>query len=365
MGKDRDAMMKDGYTFSGGPWKLDHWTKTSEIKLVPNPMYWGKKPNLASVTFKIISDTAAAQQDFKSGQVLAAYPQAQPGQEALKGTPGTSFDAISGLSFEALWFETEKGALASNPVRQALGYATDRDAIVKQLFAPIQPDIKPIQSFATPAFGKYYIDAFTKYHQDLAMVTTLMTGDGWAKGSDGIWAKAGKKATFELKTTTGNKRRLLTAQILQSEWQQAGFQLTVTPEKSSILFGQDLPAGNFQVALYAQTPTDNDPGLCVLFCSKNIPTAANGNSGNNYYRINDPALDKAWLDVDTNLDDAARLQSVTTGEQRLADLMPGLPLDPFPDIVVVNSDKIGVEGGTFKHNFALGPFTYMNTWFAK
>src|SRR5205823_4540541 len=27
-GKDRNAMMKDGYTFSGGPWKLDHWTKT-------------------------------------------------------------------------------------------------------------------------------------------------------------------------------------------------------------------------------------------------------------------------------------------------------------------------------------------------
>ena len=57
-------------------------------------MYWGKKPNLSSVTFKFITDTAAEQQDFKSGQVLAIYPQAQPGQEALKGQPGTYFDAV-------------------------------------------------------------------------------------------------------------------------------------------------------------------------------------------------------------------------------------------------------------------------------
>ena len=89
-GKDRDALMKDGYTWSGGPWMLDHWTKGSEVKLVPNPTYWGKKPNLSSVTFKFITDTAAEQQDYKSGQILASYPQAQPGGEALKGTPGTT-----------------------------------------------------------------------------------------------------------------------------------------------------------------------------------------------------------------------------------------------------------------------------------
>ena len=50
---------------------------------------------------------------------------------------------------------------------------------------------------------------------------------------------------------------------------------------------------------------------------------------------------------------------------RLAALVPGIPLDPFPDIVIVNSDKIGVEGGTFKHNFATGPFTYLDTWYLK
>ncbi|GAC1588127.1 MAG: ABC transporter family substrate-binding protein [Acidimicrobiales bacterium] len=364
-GKDRDAMMKDGYTFSGGPWMLDHWTKGTEIKLVPNPMFWGKKPNVASMTFKFLTDTAAEQAAFKSGQVEAVYPQAQPGGEALKQVPGVDFSAISGLDYEALWFETAKAPVDSKAVRQALAYATDRDAIVSQLFSAIQPDIKPIQSMYTPAFGKIYSTPYSKYKVDLAMVTQLMTGDGWAKGADGIWAKGGQRAALELKTTTGNKRRELTAQILQSEWKAAGFDLKITLEKAGVLFGKDLPAGNFQVSLFAQTPGDTDPSECSVWCSKNIPSAANGNNGTNWYRINDPALDKAYLDADSNLDPAARIQDAIDGQKVLSEDVPALPLDPFPDIIAINGDKVGTDQGKFEHNFVDGPYVYANHFFVK
>lgn len=364
-GKDRDALMKDGYTWSGGPWMLDHWTKGVEIKLVPNPQYWGKKPNLSSLTFKFLTDTAAEQAAFKSGQVLGVYPQAQPGGETLKQVPGTDFSAISGLSYEALWFQTEKFPVNSKAVRQALAYATDRDAIVSQLFSPIQPDIKPIQSMYTPAFGKTYSTPFSKYKVDLNQVTTLMTGDGWTKGSDGIWTKGGQRAALELKTTTGNKRRALTAQILQSQWKAAGFDLKITTEKAGVLFGQDGPKGNFQVALFAQTPSDNDPSECNIWCSKNIPSEANKNTGTNWYRINDPALDKAYLDADSSLDDATRTQDAIDGQKVLADLVPALPLDPFPDILAINSDKVGTQTGKFLHNFVYGPYIYSNQFYAK
>ncbi len=369
-GKDRDAMMKDGFDFSGGPFMLAGgaagWQKTVQVKLVPNPNYWGKKPNVNSLTFKFITDTAAEQQAFKSGQIAGAYPQAQPGQEALKTVPNVYFNAISGLSFEGLYMNAAKAPLDSKNVRQALAYATDRDAIVKQLFAPVQSDIKPIQSFATPAFGDAYsATAFAKYTLDQNMVTQLMTSDGWNRGGDGIWAKGPTKANIELKTTTGNKRRELTAQILQTQWKAAGFGLTITEEKASVLFGQDLPAGNFQVGLYAQTPQSNDPGNCVLWCSKNIPGPANQNSGENWTRTNDPAVDKAWLAADVDIDPATRAKDATDGEQALSDYMASLPLDPFPDILVFDSSKVGEEGGTIRHNFSFGPWVYAADMYAK
>ncbi len=368
-GQNRDAMMKSGYTFSGGPWEMPSggWVKGQSVKLVPNPMWWGtSKPHFNSVTFDFITDTATEQQDFKSGQILAIYPQAQPGQEVLKGQPGTYFNAVSGLSYEGLWFNVSKPPLNDQTVRQALGYATDRTAIVNQLFAPVEPGIQPIQSWYTPAFGKVYSQPYAKYTLDLNKVTQLMTSDGWAKDSNGIWAKNGQKAALELKTTTGNKRRQLTSQIIQTEWQQAGFQLTVTPEKAGVLFGQDGPAGNFQVALYAQTPSDNDPAQCNLWCSKNIPGPSNGNNGINWYRVNDPVVDTHFTKVDSLLDQGTRITEAQAGQAQLANIAAGFPVDPFPDIVVINSDRIGVAGGgTFLHNFAYGPFTYMNTWYAK
>ena len=106
-GKDRAAIMKDGYDFSGGPWKIDSWDRGTSVTLVPNENYWGEKPHLDKVTFMFLPDTAAAFQALKSGQVDALYPSAQ--LDALKqidaGLPGISsaIDARSG-NLEALWF---------------------------------------------------------------------------------------------------------------------------------------------------------------------------------------------------------------------------------------------------------------------
>jgi peptide/nickel transport system substrate-binding protein len=360
-GKDRDAEMKDGYTWSGGPWMLDHWTKGVETKLVPNPNYFGKKPHLSSVTFKLIADTAAQQQAIKSGQVSFAYPQAQPGQEALKGVAGLTFDAVTSLSYEALWFNTTAKPLDDVKVRQAVAFSIDRAAIVDQLFKPVQPDILQIDSFATPAFGDAYTDSFSKYKKDLTQVDTLMKGAGWAKDSSGLWAKAGETAKIEIKTTTGNKRRELTLQILQSQLKEAGFDTTLTFEKSSVLFGQDGPQGNFQAALFAQVPASNDPGQCSTWCIASIPSDANGNSGTNWYRINDTQLDTQFKAVDTTLETAARNDAFHKGQDRLAELVPALPVDPFPDIIVY-SDKIG---GPVGHNPSFGPFYNMNEWFLR
>lgn len=378
-GHDRNALMKGGYAWSGGPWALapNGWTKTESIKLVPNPNYWGKRPNLSSLTFKVITDPVVELQDYVAGNVLAAYPRAQPAVTGYKVAPGTSFSSIAGLDFEALWFNVQKAPLDSKAVRQAIAYSLDRQAITSQLFAPILAGIQPIQSLLTPAYGKAYSQPFAKYRPDLNMVNQLMTGDGWAKGTDGIWAKGKQQGAIEVKYTTGSQRRQLTVQMVQSQLRLAGFLVVSTPESSATLFGQDLPAGKFVAGVFGpsrrlEAPgvggggiNDNDPGQCRLFCSTSIPTTANGLTGINYSRLNDPNVDRLFTDLDTDLDENARIQDAIQGASALADLVPAIPIAPIPDIVVVNSGKIGVEGGTFDHNLAYGPYAFVNGWYLK
>ncbi len=112
---------------------------------------------------------------------------------------------------------------------------------------------------------------------------------------------------------------------------------------------------------------DNDPNLCRSFCSTAISglTAAAAEGGANYTRVRDSTLDRYLADLDANLNDDARVADATQAASILADLVPAIPLVALPDIVVVNTAKVGVEGGTFRHNLAYGPYAYLNEWYLK
>jgi peptide/nickel transport system substrate-binding protein len=360
-GEDRNATMKDGYDFSGGPWLLDEWAKGQEIRLVPNENYWAGVPNLDAVVFRFVTETSAEVEALKSGQVSAIYPQAQLELEELRNSSDLEFSVIDSLNYEALWFNTQKPPLDSKAVRQALAYATDRQAIVEALFAPVNPEIEPIDSFMTPANSFWYTEPFDKYQVDLEMVDELMTGDGWEKGSDGIWAKDGQRAAMEINSTAGNARRERTAEIVQQQWKEAGFDLTINFTEAGTLFGDWGPNGVFHVGLWAQVPPSTDPGICSVFCSKNIPTTEAPN-GQNWTRLASDAIDEPWLQVDTELDEDARKELVTEGHAALAEEVPGLPVDPFPDIFVYSKAKLR---GPLGHNVVYGPFHNMHEWWCE
>jgi peptide/nickel transport system substrate-binding protein len=63
-GHDRDAEMKNGYSWSGGPW-IASWAKGESVTLTPNRRYWGSQAHLDEVVFKFESDTAAEFQAFR------------------------------------------------------------------------------------------------------------------------------------------------------------------------------------------------------------------------------------------------------------------------------------------------------------
>jgi peptide/nickel transport system substrate-binding protein len=193
---------------------------------------------------------------------------------------------------------------------------------------------------------------------DPKKAASVLEDDGWAKGSDGIWAKDGKKASLELNSTAGNARRERTGEILQSQWKEAGFDMKLNYTEAGTLFGEWGPQGVFVVALYAQVPPSTDPGVCSTFCSENIPTTASPN-GQNWTRLESKTLDDIWRKVDTTLDPGARKKLVDEGQQALADELPGLPIDPLQNILVYNSAKLN---GPLGDNVVYGPFWNMNEW---
>jgi len=359
-GQDRDAALKDGYKWSGGPWMIDHWTKGQEIKLIPNPKWWGTKPNLDAVVFKIIADTAAEAAAYKTGQALGGYPQPQVDVATeLKAAPDLTVQVNSGLSYEGLWFNVEKAPLTDKAVRQALGYAVDREAILNALIKTVKSDATVLNSFISANVKAFYNGAYSKYKLDLAKVTALMTGAGYKKGADGIWAKGAQKAALTISTTAGNKGREQVEVLLTEQLKAAGFDLKTDNAKAGDLFGTRLPKGQYTIGMYAQVPTP-DPGQCNIWCAKNIPTAANSFSGQNWDRLKSTTLDSFWGPADKELDATKRADLVKKGQDTLADEVPALPLYQKLTLVVWNKARLH---GPIGDNYVLGPFWNVDKWF--
>jgi peptide/nickel transport system substrate-binding protein len=119
-----------------------------------------------------------------------------------------------------------------------------------------------------------------------------------------------------------------------------------------------LPAGTFQLGLYADVVTDPDPGLCTVFCARNIPTPANGQSGSNFTRTSIPTLDPLLEQVDAATDDAARVQASKAADRILAAQQVTLPLDPLPNIAIWSRRVRGVQGD----NPVYGMFWNLSRW---
>jgi peptide/nickel transport system substrate-binding protein len=342
-GKDRNTALKNGYTWSGGPW-FAKWNKGTSIVLTPNTNYWGPKPHLDKVVFKFETKTSAEFLAYKSGQLDAIYPQPQIDvvDEIKAGIPDSNTQYQSQTAgVEAIWFNNARFPFDSKAVRQAFSYAIDRDAIVKKLFGPLGVE-HPANSL-NPYVIKDYSDqnAFARYKLDLPMVTTLMTGDGWKKGGDGIWAKNGKRASFTIQSTSDNARRELTEEVMQPMLKAAGFEMKIKNSTSDNLFGVVLPAGSYDLSLYLSAVTGIIPGLCSQMCSEAIPTPANGNSGNNTSRVSIASVDVLLRQVDNNLDDNVRKSAAIRADKILADNAVALPLDPLPDILIWSKKVVG------------------------
>jgi peptide/nickel transport system substrate-binding protein len=361
-GKDTLKEMGNGYKWSGGPWMIDKWQKGVEVDLVPNPKFWGDKPKLDKVIFKIQADTSAEFQAFKNGESDMIYPQPQPDvvDQIKQGLTGAQnvYSAETG-NLEALWMNDQKAPLDDVNVRKAVAYALDRDALVKRLFGDLGVD-KAMQTLNPPILSAYAKDAWSTYKQDTSKVDQLL-GDAGYKKNGTYYEKDGKPLTLELKSTAGNARRELTGQLLQEQLKNVGIKLDLNYQEAGDLFGSQLPKGDFQVALYAQVLTFVAPGQCNLFCSKNIPTAANGNTGNNWTRTDIKELDPLLEQLDTTLDDAKAQDIGKQADQIQADNMISLPLDPLPNILIWADKVVGPVGD----NPVLGPFWNSNEWGVK
>lgn len=317
-----------------GPYRLTEFVSGSRITLEQNPTWTGEKPHFKRIVVKIIENTAALEANLLSGgvdYVLGELGLSLDQAISFEKRHGTKYDVIykPALIWEHIDVNIDNKLLADKRVRQAMLLAIDRKAISEKLFEGKQPIAHGGISDLDPMFSP----AARQYGYDPAEAKKLLDAAGFSTLRNNVRQNAaGERLSIELGTTAGNRVRELLAQVIQSQLRQVGIEVRIKAEPPRIFFDVMNKRNYSGLGMYAWVQRPEGVPRSTLH-SKEIPTAENGWSGQNYPGYANPQMDQALDSAERELLVDKRRGYFAEIQKIAADDLPSLPLffrvDPF------------------------------------
>jgi peptide/nickel transport system substrate-binding protein len=259
---------KTNRPISNGPFYLTSWQRGRQAELQRNPSFKASRTAyLQKVVVRFLADTNTTAQQIRGGEVDVIYPQPQAFLVPLRQVSSLRIQVGLGPVWEHIDFNMGyKGQgdplLRKRFVREALTRSINRQAIVNALYhaTGIAPSLGVLNSAILVANQKGYKPHWNQYPFSTSRARQIMQSNGCQTGSDGVWSCGGQKAAFRISTTAGNALRVLAEEIVQAQWKQAGFQINIVNDPGRLLFDERLPAGNYDLAMYAWTGSPDITG---------------------------------------------------------------------------------------------------------
>jgi len=358
--------MQTSYPFSGGPWKLKSYSQ-QQIVLVRNDKYWVKDkiPNLDQVTFVPRTDQSTELNALRTGEALAAYPQPSPRITQQLKLPGIKYTGAAGASYEGLWINMSVFPFNDAKVREAFAFAVDRQGVIDSLYKADFPDLKVLNCAGwVPTISDWCDDtgfADLSYQPD--KTKSILQGSGWTLGGDGIFTKGGKRLSIQYSTTAGNKTRENTQQLLKEKAKAAGIELVIKNFAPTQLFEDKLPKRDFVLAEYAQVATP-DPSVTSILAADQIPSKANGFSGQNFLGWANPEATRLMREADKTIEHNQRKDLTNQINKLERQDLPWIPMFQKPLITVWHDDRLAGPIGTYTSTSYSGFFN-MYDWSLK
>ena len=285
-----------------GPFKFVEWVKGDRIVLERNDEYWGGKPKLKKIIFKVVPDANTREAMLLAGDL-----------DMIVLPPAADIPALAKRSDVKLWFSnasrtmfiginTQYGPLKDVRVRQALNYAVDKEAIVKNVLLGLG---KPLDAPIPWFFFSY--KPLKPYEYDPEKAKKLLAEAGYPDG-------------FEVTLFAPNGRYLFdkeVAEAVASYLEAVGIKVNIRihdwPTYVSLLF-QPREKTQLQLFLLGFGVGTPDPHFqyYLSFHSKAFPP-----NGFNFFFYNNS-------EVDTLLDEAVKTlgpEKRATMYQRVSEIL--------------------------------------------
>jgi peptide/nickel transport system substrate-binding protein len=303
-GKSADDFFKD--PVGTGPFKLDHWTRGQELKVVRNPNYWQSgKPYLDAVVWTQVPDDNTRILQLKGGQAQITTP-AFTQMVGLRDTKGIVAKGFAGTRVSYIIMNEHAKPFDDVHVRRAIAFAIDKQAMAR---AALFGQGVPACSIIAPTVAFYDPNTPCLTH-DLQRAKAELSRSSVPKGFNAEFLIGG-----------GDLFQGTIAQIVQGELDPLGIHVTIKAIDPGQVY-QTTTKYEYQMAQVNWTMDIPDPDEQISFMLD--PEKGGGESYSTGY--NDPQM-VGWVRAAEREFDLRKRQALYSGIQaKHAAEVPQIPI---------------------------------------
>ncbi|MFI6846870.1 ABC transporter family substrate-binding protein [Kitasatospora sp. NPDC050467] len=339
----------DKIPITAGALKIGTMDKTAQtITLVPDQAWWGAKVKTDKITFRVMSQSATTQAflnneiDLATAGTATAYGQLKDAKDTVIRS-ASPWDEVH-LSFGG------GGALADQKVRQALGKALDRSALIKIANNGVPVEFKPLGNHIFMPNQTGYQDNSGEWAKfDLAAAKKALDEAGWKEaGSGQPRTKDGQPLTLHFVINDATPQAQLDlATAAQAMWLAAGVKVELDKVPSNDFFTKYVNTGKFDIASWRNT--DSFPLSSSLL---NFRLPQGDNVFGNYSKLGTPEIDALLKKAAGTVDPVEAAKLYNQADARIWELGHTVELYQRPTVVAVrkglaNYGAFGLAGADY------------------
>jgi len=308
-----------------GPFKFDRKQAGSYVRVVANEEYWGGRPYLDAVVFKVIPDIDTQLAQLQAGDL--DFVVIEPYQMApLQGVKGLRVDEAPQVNHFYIDLNHYNPIFQDKSVRQALTYALDRQAIIDNI---LMGTAKLATGPISPLLKWAYEPNVKQYPCDPAKAKQLLDAAGWLPGSDGVRQKDGHRLSFTIEVDPHPVRQQI-ALVAQQAWQAVGCEVFLELYEYSVIVSHSRTANPV---------FDANPNWLVTPADPDISTYYLTDSGGNTSKWSNPEVDELLMRGKATLDQGERTKIYSEIQEIIAEEAPIIYLY-YPQEIRVFNDKV-------------------------
>lgn len=286
---------------SAGPFKLGTIDRTAKlVTLVRDPNWWGTKPHLDKITFRVIARDALAD-SFNSGAIdfyqigsnVDLFRQAQQSQ-------GGKIREAAQSQYNLTDFNGAKSSILHDQnLRIAIQKGIDTTKIAKGVLQSIQPNPKPLGNHFFVRGDPHYKDNSGVVKYDVAASKKMLDDLGW-KMNGQYRGKDGKQLKLRVVETANNPISQTIDKITQDQLKKIGVKGVIEPVPEDKFFQDYVNTGNYDLIGYGftGTPFPVSSNASIFTLTKQVQQ--------NYSRIGNDKLNQLFAKANAELDETKR-----------------------------------------------------------